>query len=193
MGSIFSLIYNIFFGSWIQRHISHCFFDKLLNRAEKAKSWVPMALVLALPLLLFVVMVLIASGSDETDSVNRALSSLVRNNEAVWQEQMHPEYGKEFMDMDAYLEKLAGRGIVLGSDATLERVSEVSKTASEYGRGKLIETSFSCGGYKYGVEALYIDDDKGRGIAEFRISLISWPKPSPSPSPGFKPPVRDNG
>ncbi len=190
MSTLFKLLYNMFFGSWMERHFWGWIYDKLFAKADKAKGWIPIVVVLALPCILFVVMLLAASGSNETDSVNAALSSLVSNNETMWQEQLHPEYAAELMNLAAFKDKLEERKIFLEGDAEFQIDFEVTKTDSDYGHGKYIETSFYCGEYKYKAKALYIDDDNGSGIVELYINLIDWPRSTPMPSPTFAPPIR---
>lgn len=100
-----------------------------------------------------------------------ALGALVQDDQEAWQSEIHPVYGKELLDMEAFKAELIREGIVL--DEVFSTKNSPSPTVAPYNvkDGEASKTQFrvTMGEEEYRITAIYQTSDNGSGLIAFEI------------------------
>lgn len=100
-----------------------------------------------------------------------ALRALAQDDLEGWQSEIHPVYGKELLDMEAFKRNLVRNGVVLDED--IHKKNSPAPTGSTYnfrdGKASKLEFRIYMGGEVYRVNAIYFTNDSGSGLISLKI------------------------
>lgn len=100
-----------------------------------------------------------------------ALRALAQDDLEGWQSEIHPVYGKELLDAEAFKRNLIRNGVVLDEDIHKKNSPAPSGHTYDFrdGEASKLEFRIYMGGEVYRVNAIYFTNDSGSGLISLKI------------------------
>ena len=105
--------------------------------------------------------------------VTEAIDALVSGNEQKWQENIHPEQGKNIMDVETFKERLESKGIVLTSGNYTFGKYHIATTKNEAECYVKITQNVEYGTFIYQLTAEYLFSSNAEGFISFEINPLN--------------------